>query len=57
MQSYLSFILNPFNEFAEFSDKDICPSVKGPEAATYCVRDNDATTASAGHMRETGSLN
>ena len=31
--------------------------VKGLEAATSCVKDQDATTAPARHMWETGSLN
>ena len=29
-------------------------TVKGLEPATFCVRDEDATTVSARHMRETG---
>ena len=35
---------------AEFSDKNICHSVKGLEPAISCIRDQDATTAPARHM-------
>ena len=46
--------------FTEFSDKNIChysKRAKPASPATSCVRDQDATTAPARHMLETGSLN
>ena len=56
----MEFFLNVFTEFSEFSDKNICHYSKRAQTchpATSCVRDRDATTASARHMWETGSLN
>ena len=52
----LEFFLNVFIEFIKFSDKKYL-SLKGIKPATYCVRDQDATTAVPRHMRETRSLN
>ena len=52
--------LNVFTEFAEFSDKTICHYSKTARTyhpATSCVKDQNATTVSARHMWETGSLN
>ena len=56
----MEFFLNVFTKFSEFSDKNICHYSKRARTchpATSCVRDQDATTASARHMWETGSLN
>ena len=54
---YLSFpqifSLNSLNSMTKFS----VITLKGLEPATSCVRDQDATTAPARHMCETGSLN
>ena len=47
-------------EFNEFSVKNICHYNKRAQTChptTSCVRDQDATTAPARHMWETGSLN
>ena len=49
----LKFFLNVFTEF---SDKKYL-SLKGLKPATSCERDQDATTAPARHMCETGCLN
>ena len=46
-----------FPKFSEFRAKTFVITVKGLEPATPYVRDQDATTASARHMWETGSLN
>ena len=43
--------------FIEFPDKNICHYSKGLEPVTSCVRGQDATTATARHMWEAGSLN
>ena len=54
------FSLNVFTEFTEFIDKNICHYSKRTRTchpATSCVRDQDATTAPARHIWETGSLN
>ena len=59
-ESPFHFSLNVFTEFAEFTDKNICLYSKKAQTchpATLCVRDQDATTAPARHMWETGSLN
>ena len=56
----MEFFLNVFTEFSKFSDKKFVIIVKGLEPATQptsCVRDQHATTAPAGHMWETRSLN
>ena len=56
----VEFILNAFTEFSKFSDKNICHYSKRArtcQPTTSCVRDQDATTAPARHMLETGSLN
>ena len=56
----IEFSLNVFTEFAEFNDKNICHYSKRLwtcYSATSCVRVQDATTAPAIHMWETGSLN
>ena len=37
--------------FTEFSDKNICHTIKGLETATSCLGDQDATTAPARHMQ------
>ena len=39
------------NVFTEFSDKNICHYLKGLKSATSCVRNQDATTAPARHVR------
>ena len=53
----MEFFLNIFTEFAEFSDKNICHSVKVLEPATSCIGDQDVATSPARHMGETGFLN
>ena len=53
---WMEFFLNVFTEFSKFSDKKYL-SLKGLEPATSCVRDQDAITAPARQMWETGSLN
>ena len=45
------FSLNSLNSVT----KIFVVAVKGSEPATSCVRDQDATTVSARHRRETGS--
>ena len=46
------------NVFPEFSDKNICHQSKRVRTCNiFCLRDKDATTASARRMWETGSLN
>ena len=52
----MEFFLNVFTEFSEFREKIILITIKGLEPATFCVRDQDATTAPVRHMWETGSL-
>ena len=55
-----SIPLNVFTEFTKFNDKNICHYSKRTRTchpATSCVGDQDATTAPARHMWETGSLN
>ena len=39
-----------FTEFSEFSDKIFVTTVKWFAPATFCVRDQDATTAPARYM-------
>ena len=40
-------------EFSEFSDKNICHyNKKRLEPVTFCVRDQDASTAPARHVRD-----
>ena len=51
------FSLNVFTESAVFSDKNMCHYSKGFKCATFCVGDQDVTTAPARHTWETGSLN
>ena len=43
------FSLNVFTKFAEFSDKKYYILKRLIEPATFCVRDQDATTAAARH--------
>ena len=48
-----------FPKFSEFSDKNICHYSKRVwtcHPATFCVRDQDATTVPPRHMWEPGSL-
>ena len=45
-----------FSEFSEFRDQKYL-SWKGRKPATFCVRDQDDTTAPARHMWETWSFN
>ena len=45
----MEFFQNVFTEFGELSYKKYLP-LKGLEPATYCVRDQCATTAPARHM-------
>ena len=40
----IEFSLNVFIAFAEFSTKIFVITLKGLELATFCVRDQDATT-------------
>ena len=53
MLDLMEFLLNVFTEF---TDKKYL-LLKGLEPATSCIRDQDATTAPARHVWETGSLN
>ena len=46
-----------FTEFAESTDKNICHYSKKVRTGHFCEGNQDATTASARHMWETGSLN
>ena len=55
----IEFFLHVFTEFTKLSDKNICNYNKRAwtcHPATSCVRDQDATTAPATHMWETGYL-
>ena len=49
--------LSKFVKFVEFSEKIFVITVQGLEPAISCVRDQDATSVSARHIWETGSLN
>ena len=48
----IEFSLNVFNEFAEFSDKIFVVTIKRFEPVTSCVRDQDATSVPARHVRD-----
>ena len=55
--SSMEFFLNVFHWIQRIQWQKKLFTVKGLEPATSCVRDQDATTAPARHMWETGSLN